>query len=149
MVERRQAASAIIFNEQGLVLFARRATTKFPFPNTWSLPSTYIQLHEEGGQALAAAVKRKLAIDITIVDLLDYKCAPQADYDLYMRDYVARIVHGSPTPNGEDYSEVRYVNPLELFAGKDRSRMGLCTRLLLANLDRNPRLWERYEQKDI
>ncbi len=154
-MEHRYAASAIIYNSDGLVLLARRAPTKFPFPNTLSLPSTYIrdctkklataplpdaQVQEQ----LRNAVRLKLGIEITIRDIIGRKEGLQADYSLTMTDYFAQISSGIITPNTEDFSEAAFFNPIEPFGHKKRDRMGFCTQILLETLARDPLFWKKY-----
>jgi len=146
MTCRKRAASAIIFDNEGRVLLAKRAPTKQPFPNTWSLPSTYIEQDQEFSYSLMDAVRRKLTIDIIIEKFLDFKVDMQEDYMLHMNDYIARITKGIPTPNGNDYTEVKYVNPGPYFAGHDRNKMGFCLQVLLRNLDKDPDLWKNYKK---
>ena len=70
--------------------------------------------------------------------------ALQADYELHMVDYVAWILEGTPVPDGENFTEVDYFDPLARLGHLDRSKMGLCTQTLLRELERDPLLWQRY-----
>ena len=76
-MEKRYATAACIFNEEGLVLIAKRAPTKISYPNTWSLPSTYVRdaagnlindmtSEESARQQLAGAIKKKLGLEIIL-----------------------------------------------------------------------------------
>ncbi|HLD79547.1 MAG TPA: NUDIX hydrolase [Candidatus Nanoarchaeia archaeon] len=154
-MEQKYAASAIIYNNEGLVLLARRAPTKRPFPNVLSLPSTYVKdcngkpvkgpiSDDEVRRQLTDAVKQKLNLDIVLEDVIGTKEGQQTDYLLHMTDYFARYNGGNITPNGDDFSEVIFVDPLEKFRDKDRSKMGFCTQVLLQKLGAEPLFWQRY-----
>lgn len=156
-MDKRYAASAVIYNDQGLVLLARRAPTKFPFPNVLSLPSTYIkggsgelvldlpEIEVEQGQ-LAEAVRKKLSLEIKIAGLIGSKSGQQENYHLTMTDYVARIEPNDQQirPNREDFTEAQFYNPTELLQGKDRNKMGFCMQILLEEIDRNPDFWKHF-----
>src|SRR3989338_6964004 len=148
-MEQKYAASAIIYNNEGLVLLARRSPTKRPYPNVLSLPSTY--LREESGKLihsnpsydivipqLKKAVHSKLGINVHLDSIIGMKNGTQADYNLTMMDFVGHITGANITPNGEDFSEAGFYNPAKLLNGKDRSRMGFCTQILLEKLDEDP-----------
>ncbi len=154
-MEQKYAASAIIYNDQGLVLLARRSPTKYPFPNILSLPSTYIRgsdknlvrelvSDEKSQEQLRAAVMNKLGIDLKFKGLIGRKSGKQADYYLTMSDYFAQIIGGALIPNQEDFTEANFYDPLELFKGKDRTKMGFCTQILLGTLERDPKFWREY-----
>jgi len=154
-MEKKYAVSAIIYNDEGLVLLARRAPTKRPFPNVLSLPSTYVKgqdgkpasepiSDDEVRRQLTAAVKQKLDLDIVLEDVIGTKEGQQTDYFLHMTDYFARYNGGNIAPNGEDFSDAIFVDPVETFLGKDRTRMGFCTQVLLQKLDSEPQFWQRY-----
>ncbi|HLD00649.1 MAG TPA: NUDIX hydrolase [Candidatus Nanoarchaeia archaeon] len=153
--EKRYAASAIIYNDQGLVLLARRSLTKRPFPGVLSLPSTYLR-DQDGNfshefptyktvkEQLEAAVKNKLGIDITLGSPIGDKIGVQGEYILHMADYFARFTKGEITPNEEDFCEALFADPAEMFAGKKRDKMGLCMQILLTRLNFDPDFWKRY-----
>ena len=154
-MEQRYAAAVVIYNELGEVLLARRSAHKVPHPNVLSLPSTYIrnkdgsyvhlQPSDEGvREQLTDAVKKKLGLDIIIEDEIGKMEGQQSSYWLHMTDYFAKFTGGIIIPNGDDFSEALFVNPLEKLAGKDRSKMGFCTQTLLGKLDDDPIFWKKY-----
>jgi hypothetical protein len=151
-MERRYSASAIIYNSEGCVLVARRAETKKPYPGVLSLPSTYVK--NKGGvyvselpsellmrEQLIKAIQRKLGITINLEGIVGTKQGIQKvdnPYILTMTDFSGTIVGGELHPNGKDFSEAFHIsNPAETFSG-DRSKMGLCTQILLNKIDEDP-----------
>ncbi len=143
-MEEKHAVSAIIYNNKGLVLVARRAPTKFPFPNILSLPSSYIDRMENPELKLISAVKRKLGIDIIVKCIIGTKKGTQENYLLTMTDYFVKIVGGTLAPNQKDYSEAMFIDPVKTFGNKDRNKMGFCTQVLLEAIDKNPEFWKKY-----
>ena len=153
-MENRFAASLVIPNENGLFLLARRGPNKYPYPGIYSLPSTYAREGKKllnakpsdeliGGQ-LRAAVSRKLGIEVELLDVIGEMEGQQASYNLHMRDFIGRIVGGELRPNGKDFDRVGYFDVLELYQGKDRSRMGFCTQVLLREMEIDLLFWEQY-----
>ena len=143
-MKERRAVSAIIYNYKGLVLVARRAPTKFPFPNILSLPSSYIDEGETPELKLISAVKRKLGIDIIVKCIIGTKKGTQENYLLTMTDYFVKIIGGTLYPNQNDYSEAMFIDPVKTFGNEDRNKMGFCTQVLLEAIDKNPEFWKKY-----
>lgn len=149
-MEQRYAASAIIYNENGEVLFGRRAAHKHPFPGVLSLCSTYIRdgdgnrVHKKVSndvekEQLREAVRERFTIEVVLDGPIGMMEGPQANYNLHMNDYIAKISKDKKVmPNGEDYSEAVWINPLDEFRNKNRQKMGHCTQVLLSKLDENP-----------
>jgi ubiquinone/menaquinone biosynthesis C-methylase UbiE len=130
----RYAASAVIRNKEGLVFMAKRAPTKFPFPNTWSIPSTSYEKGENPKEALKNALKKKLGIDIEVGKDIGSKEGKQANYWLRMTDYEVNITKGAPSPNKEDYTETGYFDILKEYKDKPREKLGFCIQLALEKL---------------
>lgn len=130
----RYAASAVMSNEKGLVLMAKRAPTKFPFPNTWSIPSTSYKKGEDPKQVLKKVIKKKLGLDIEIVKELGSKEGKQANYWLKMTDYEVKIIKGIPAPNKEDYTEAKYFDIIKEYQNKPKEKLGFCIQVALEKL---------------
>lgn len=149
-MEQRYAASAVIFNEQGKVLLAKRATTKHPYPGAWSLPSTYIKT--SGGvyvnellpisqikRQLFGAVRKKLRLDISLPKTLGQMQGQQADYHLTMIDFIGEITDGQPNPNQVDFSEADFYDPFEKLGENPK---GFCAQILITKLKEDRDFWK-------
>jgi ubiquinone/menaquinone biosynthesis C-methylase UbiE len=131
----RYAASAVMRNKEGLVLMAKRAPTKFPFPNTWSIPSTSYTKEEDPKHVLKKVIKKKLGLDIEIVKEIGHKEGKQANYWLKMTDYEV-LAKGIPMPNKEDYTETKYFDILKEYKDKPREKLGFCIQVALEYLNK-------------
>jgi len=133
--EMTYAAAAIIKNSENLVLLAKRAPTKQPFPNHWSLPSTSYQKEENPEEKLKDALKKKLGIGIIIKGIFGTKEGRQEDHWLKMTDYEAEIVNGIIRPDKTDYTRAEYLNPKEIV--KNPEKTGFCMQILLEKMQEN------------
>jgi hypothetical protein len=145
-MENRYAASAIIYDREGRVLIAKRSLTKRPYPNTWSLPSTYLRgrnnellsIHpseEEMKDQLILKIQQKLGIIVTLKNIIGKMKGKQLNYTLTMTDFIGEIVGGKIKPNQKDYSKAGFYDPIEKLGENPK---GLCARILINRLKENP-----------
>ncbi len=150
-MENRYAAAAIIYNGEGKVLIARRAPDKHPYPNSWSLPSTYIRnpqggmvseapLEEEMRRQLASAIQKKLGVRVVLEEVVGAMDGAQADYYLTMTDFAGRVVEGEISANQVDFSEAGFYNPPEKLG---MSPKGFCSQILMKRLREDPDFLKR------
>jgi ADP-ribose pyrophosphatase YjhB (NUDIX family) len=145
-MENRYAAAAIIYNGEGKVLIARRAPTKFPYPNSWSLPSTYMRdsggsmvleppLEEKVREQLTSTILKKLGVRVILEEVVGTMDGEQADYHLTMTDFAGRIVGGEIRANQIDFSEAGFYDPVEKLGLHPK---GFCSQILMKRIREDP-----------
>ncbi len=144
-MENRYAA-AVIYNGKGEVLIARRAPTKHPYPNAWSLPSAYIRnpqgdrvfeppLEEEMRWQLTSEILKRLGVRVKLEEVVGVMDGRQADYYLTLTDFLGQIVEGEIRANQADYSEAGFYDPAEKLGSRPK---GFCAQILMGILLRDP-----------
>ena len=132
----KYAASAIIYDNKGNVLIAKRSPTKFPFPNVWSLPSTSFKEGKDPQKVLRNALIRKLGIETKIGRIIGTKEGKQANYWLKMADYEVKIIKGTPVPNKKDYTGAKYLDIEKICRNKPKEKKGFCVQVLFEHLSK-------------
>lgn len=132
----KYSAAAAIFNDAGEVLIARRSKTKFPFPDTLSIPSTSYKKTENPKKALKKAIKNKLGVDTDILESIGKKEGKQTNCWVKMTVYRAKIVGGEIIPDQLNYSYAEFLPPIETL-GDIKGEQGFCTQVLLEKLKQN------------
>ncbi len=122
----RRAVSVVIQNEEGKTLFALHSAHKDPYPNTWSLPSYYMQPGEEPEDTARRIGTGKLGTVLEVGELLNEGTSEQEEF--FRQMYVFRVTpFGEPKIITDDYSEFRFFWPEEHIA--TMPILGDCTRL--------------------
>jgi len=154
--EKRFAAAVVIPGEFERVVIGIRAPDKKPYPNTPSLPSTYVKRKgvlvrkkisdDEIRKQVMEAVMKKLGLDIEVEKIISRKEGKQYEkkgtkkipYDLTMTEFWAWPIGGKLKANGKDFSDAFYKDPSTVFEG-ERTKMGLCTQILMEQIKRDAR----------
>jgi isopentenyldiphosphate isomerase len=130
----KHAISVVIRNLQGETLFALRSPNKKSFPSTWSLPSHWVADGETPEATIARIGAHKLGVKLTPVRLLNEGSGDRPDFTLFMHDYEARIVEGTPHITSDDYVELKWAEAASFLATLPVK--GECTRLYGEYLER-------------
>ena len=144
-MDNKKAASVAIFNEKGQVLLCIRACRKHPHPGLLSLPSSYIKEGDVMEEKIVEDVKRKLGIDIELIEVIGTHEGQQAEYHLHMTDFAAKIIgdHQTLKPDGTNYTEAFFVDPRALDTRPHDGR-GFCTQVMRERLEKDPDFWKKY-----
>lgn len=132
----RKAISLVFKNENGRHLIIRRSKFKDTYPNSWSIPSTYLQNEETPKKAATRLVKNKLSleeVDINPVPIGTSK-VDRGDYILQMSDFKVTNYKGSFKLNLSEYTDMKWVtiNELKNLMEKEHQGvMGECIKTLL------------------
>jgi ADP-ribose pyrophosphatase YjhB (NUDIX family) len=132
-------AISLVFWDKEKVLVLRRSELKESFPGAWSIPSTYIHSDETLQETANRLAKRKLNIEDVVLSEVPLGISPIVDrgeYDFVMTDYLVKNYSGNITFNTEEYTEMRWVTPVELLQlinVENGGQMGECTRVFLTS----------------
>jgi len=129
----RHAISVVIRNSKGETLFVLRSPNKKSFPLVWSLPSHWVTDGETSEATIVRIGLHKLGVKLTPVRLLNEGYGDRPDFRLFMHDYEARIIGGTPYLASEDYVELKWADAASFLAML--SVKGECTRLYSEHLD--------------
>ncbi len=127
-------AISLVFRDGEKVLVLKRSPDKESFPGAWSIPSTYVYGEETSGETANRLVKRKLGIESVTLNELPLGVSPivdRGDYDFVMTDYVVSSYKGEIDFDADEYTEMRWVIPVELLRliqDENSGEMGECTR---------------------
>lgn len=130
----RHAVSIILKNEHGQTLFALRSAHKESYPNTWSLPSHFVNEGESYPDTIRRIGRHKLGVELEPGELFNEGRADRGAFILFMHDYAARIVEGTPTLHSDDYSALAWEDAEVQFSRMDE--MGECCRLYKEGLQK-------------
>ncbi len=111
LLPRKQIGVAVIYNQQGRVLIARRPTTGV-FGGFWEFPGGKVEDGETVQDCIKREILEELGIDIEVEEsiiTIDH-LYPQFEVELMV--YRCRYLHGEPQPLGCD--EFRWVKVDEL-----------------------------------
>lgn len=124
----RDAVSVVINNEKGETLFALRNKDEESFPLVWSLPSHYVKEGESFEQTVERIGRNKLGVTLKAVKLLNEGKAEREDFILFMHDYSAEIIVGTPHIVKENpYEQLKWAKPEAQL--QSMKKMGDCCRL--------------------
>lgn len=126
----KYAAALIIPNSEGKILLPRRSKDVI-FPGVISLPSVSFDKDADPKQELREALKKRLGIEVEVMQEIGTKKGIQGNTYLELTDYQGKITGGELNPNPDYYSEAEYMNPLEFFKGKNIQKQGFCTQILI------------------
>ena len=126
----KYAAALIIPNNEGKILLPKRALSRI-FPGVISLPSVSFNEGADPREELQEAVRKRLGIEVKVMQEIGTKKGMQGDTYLELTDYQGRIIEGELSPNPDYYSEAKYLDALEFFEGKNMQRQGFCTQILV------------------
>jgi len=120
-------AVSVIIRDNNTTLFALRSADKERFPLTWSMPSYFVKEGEAHSETVKRIGKDKLGVDLELVRLLNEGYGERDDFLLFMHDYEAKIVSGTPYVNSDDYIQLEWREPNDFLSTLQIK--GECTRL--------------------
>ena len=120
-------AVSVIIRDNDKTLFVLRSPNKKRFPLTWSLPSYFIGEGETYYETIRRIGKDKLGVDLEPVSLLNEGYGERDDFRLFMHDYAAKIIDGTPHINSDDYVKFSWEEPKSFLLSIETK--GECTRL--------------------
>jgi hypothetical protein len=129
----KYAAALIIPNDTGEILLPKRSENRI-FPGVISLPSVSFDKDADPRKELQEAVRKRLGIEVEVMQEIGTKKGMQKDYWLELTDYQGKIIGGELNPNLDYYSEAEYLDPIRTFEGKDMGKQGFCTQILIEKL---------------
>ncbi len=127
-------ALAIYNADRSQVLLVKRPKDDDLFPSMWGLPAGTLQENESWEDAVKRAARQKLGIEVEVTKMIAQGTQKRKHYQLFMREYEARIINGTPMapqPPQEvsQYQGCKYGNPEELIETAQKG--SLCCRLFL------------------
>ena len=123
----KDAVSVIIKNNEGKVLFALRSKYIDSNPSTWSLPSYFVNKGEKFEDTMKRIGKDKLGVELNPGRMITEGKKDRSDFILFMHDFEAEIISGTPSCVWEHYTELKWEDPkIQL---KNMTKMGECCRL--------------------
>jgi ADP-ribose pyrophosphatase YjhB (NUDIX family) len=123
----KHAISVVIRSSKEETLFALRSPNKKSFPLTWSLPSHMVADGETPEATIARIGTHKLGVKLASVRLLNEGYGDRPGFRLFMHDYEAKIVDGTPYIASDDYVELKWTETASFLATLPIK--GECTRL--------------------
>lgn len=123
----KHAISLVIKNNENETLFALRSEKKDSYPLVWSLPSAFIHENESPGDTVKRIGKTKLGVELKPKKLINEGTSDRGTFTLFMHDYEAEVVSGTPEVVSDDYIELKWEIPSVQFESMDE--MGDCCRL--------------------
>jgi len=124
----KNAVSVIIRNSKGETLFALRNKNEKSFPLVWSLPSHFVKDDETFEQTIERIGIDKLNIKLRAVKLINEGKSERQYFIMFMHDYLAEIIAGTPQIVANDpYEEIKWEKPEKQLPSM--KIMGDCCRL--------------------
>lgn len=111
---------ALIVNEAGEILLARRNQPDFPdVHNKWEFPGGGLEFGEEPEEALLREIKEETGLDVKIVRILPkaytntWKKTESAD-QIIILSYECKQVGGTLRSEDEEIGELKYFKPADI-----------------------------------
>lgn len=131
----RNAAAMVVYNQEGKVLIVRRGLQVDEFKGAWSLPSSFIETHDENiAKTLQEKLQSWLSIEVANIRLIGKRMGIRPKWRLLMHLYLADIVN-DPIIQTPKYDAFRWVDGLGYFSGFQYDKMGECTKAYLDHLN--------------
>lgn len=129
----RHAISVVIKNNNGETLFAKRSANKRSYPLAWSLPSHFVDEDEAPEETINRIGQNKLGVKLKTGKLINEGTSDRGEFTLFMHDYEAIVISGTPHINSDDYIELRWSEPKKQL--RTMKVMGDCCRLYMESLE--------------
>src|SRR5688572_5523890 len=112
----KPALSLVFRNSRGEILAVRRSLNKPSYPGFWSLPSVYLMEGETIGEAGNRLAREKLGLERVEIEesSLGSSEASRSDHVVHMEDYNVLSFDGDIRINNDEYTEMRWVTPVQL-----------------------------------
>jgi len=136
MKPHKNALSLVFTNSAGKVLTVRRSPMKKSFPNFWSLPATALLENESYQTAASRLGKENLGLTSLKIGNapLGSSESERSAHFLHMTDYEVLKYEDDLTLNREEYTDMKWVTPVELknlLLTEHDGKMGDCCKVFL------------------
>lgn len=123
----KHAISIVLLNKNKETLFALRNKHKKSYPNTWSLPSHFVEEGETFEDTIKRIGKNKLGCELEKDFLLKENKFEREKFILFMHVYQVKLISGKPKVNTTSYQKIKWEDAKTQFNEMDV--FGACTTL--------------------
>lgn len=136
----RKAAALVVHSANNKVLVVRRSQIVDEFKGVWSLPSSFIDNHDENiAITIQERLKLWLDLDITNMRLVGKRMGIRPRWRLLMYLFLAESIN-EPAIQTNKYDAFKWVMGPEYFSQFNNKKLGECTKAYLDYVDAIPNL---------